>query len=151
LVQDIKSVFAVNKLNNQEKEELKLLLKSDQLCFNDINEHGVHLYGVKLKDEQVGYFGYELFGTLALFRSMVVVAEAQNKGYGALIWQQAMLKLIEEGVNEVYLLTNTASVFFKKQGFEIVARSSAPAPILATTEFKEFCLDDSVCMKIKLK
>jgi amino-acid N-acetyltransferase len=151
LIQDKKLVFAVNKLNNKEKEELKHLLKSDQLCFNDINEHGIHLYGVRIKGEQVGYFGYQLFGALALFRSMVVVAVAQNKGYGSLIWQQAKIKLSEEGVKEVYLLTNTAAPFFKKQGFETVARSSAPEPILSTSEFKEFCPENSVCMRIKLR
>ena len=144
-------MLEINKLKKEDKEELKNLLSSNQLCFNDINEKGVRLFGVQLKNEVVGFFGYELFDNLALFRSMVVVPEAQNKGFGGLIWSQAKEKLQDEGVSEVYLLTNTAAPFFGKQGFVEVERSSAPEPILATTEFKEFCPADSVCMKIKLK
>ena len=143
-------MLEVNKLNEKEIAEFEHLLSSHQLCFNDVNEQGVHLFGVIFKDKLVGYFGYELFDKLALFRSMVVLPEVQNKGYGALIWRQAKEKLQDEDVNEVYLLTNTAAPFFHKQGFEEVARSSAPEPILATTEFKEFCPADSVCMKINL-
>ncbi len=143
-------MLEVNKLNEQEREELKHVLSLNQLCFNDINERGVHLFGVNLRDEHVGFFGYELFDNLALFRSMVVVAEARKKGYGTLIWQLAKNKLVAEGIKEVYLLTNTAASFFSKQGFTEVARASAPVAISDTTEFKEFCPADSVFMKINL-
>jgi len=143
-------MLEVNNLNEEEREGLKHLLRSDQLCFNDVNEQGVHLFGVRLKNELIGYFGYEIFANLALFRSMVVVPDGRNKGYGALIWSQAKEKLQDKGVNEVYLLTNTAAHFFSKQGFTEIARTSAPELILATTEFKEFCPADSVCMKINL-
>ena len=144
-------MLEVNKLKDEEREGLDHLLRSDQLCFNDINAHGVHLFGVHLKDELIGYFGYELFENQALFRSMIVVPEAKNKGYGTLIWHKAKEKLHSEGVNEVYLLTNTAAPFFSKQGFIEIDRGSAPAAILATNEFKEFCPADSVCMKINLR
>ncbi len=143
-------MLEVNKLKKAELSALEHLLRSDQLCFNDINEQGVHLFAVSLNNESVGYFGYELFNNKALFRSMVVITTARNKGYGYLMWQQAKKKLKEKGVTEVYLLTNTAAPFFNKQGFTVVDRSSAPEVILATSEFKEFCPEDSTCMKIKL-
>jgi amino-acid N-acetyltransferase len=141
----------VNKLSRKERETLKHLLKSDQLCFNDINQQGVHLFGVTYKDEVIGYFGYELFDNQALFRSMVVVPAARDKGYGSLIWDQAKKKLVAEKVNEVYLLTNTAAPFFSKQGFAEVPRSLAPEAIANTNEFIEFCPEDSVFMKIDLR
>ena len=143
-------MLEVKTLNQEEREELKHLLSSNQLCFNDMNEQGVHLFGVLFKDKNIGFFGYELFEDVALFRSLVVAAEARNKGYGALIWQQAKIKLAAAGVSDVYLLTNSAAPFFHKLGFGEVVRSSAPEAILATTEFKEFCPADSVCMKINL-
>jgi amino-acid N-acetyltransferase len=143
-------MLEVKKLEEDETGALQHLLKSDQLCFNDINDQGVHLFGVHLNDELVGYFGYELFKNQALFRSMVVVPRARNKGYGSIIWNQAKEQMVTEGISDVYLLTNTAAPFFSKLGFEEMARASAPEPILATTEFKEFCPADSVCMKIKI-
>ena len=60
------------------------------------------------------------------------------------------MKLKQNQVTEVYLLTNTAAPFFGKQGFTVIERASAPAAILATSEFKEFCPDDSICMKMNL-
>ena len=143
-------MLTVKNLNQEERDKLKQLLSSNQLCFNDMNEQGVQLFGVQFKNKNIGFFGYEAFADVALFRSMVVVTEARNKGYGALIWQQAKMKLTAAGINDVYLLTNTAAPFFSKQGFKQVARTSAPKPILATNEFKEFCPADSVCMKINL-
>ena len=143
-------MLEIKKLRDEEREGLEHLLRSDQLCFNDINAQGVHLYGVSLKEKLIGYFGYEHFANQALFRSMIVVPEAKNKGYGSLIWHNAKEKLQDEGVNEVYLLTNTAAPFFAKQGFVEIARESAPEAILATNEFKEFSPADSICMKINL-
>jgi N-acetylglutamate synthase-like GNAT family acetyltransferase len=140
----------ISKLKMGERVALEQLLSAHQLCFNDVNEQGVHLFGVRFKNNLVGYFGYELFENLALFRSMIVLPDVRNKGYGALIWHQAKEKLHDEGVKEVYLLTNTAAPFFSKQGFVEIVRTSAPESILATTEFKEFCPADSVCMKINL-
>jgi amino-acid N-acetyltransferase len=143
-------MLEVSKLKKEEIDRLGSLLKSDQLCFNDINNNGVHLYSVSYKDEAVGYFGYELFDNLALFRSMVVVPKVRNQGYGKLIWQQAKTRLEEAGVKEVFLLTNTASPFFAKQNFVIIERGSVPSSIADTTEFKDFCPADSICMKIDL-
>ena len=143
-------MLEVNKLSKEEIDQLGNLLKSDQLCFNDINDNGVHLFSVSYKNEIVGYFGYELFDDLALFRSMVVVPEARNRGYGGVIWQQAKTRLAEAGVKEVFLLTNTASPFFTKQNFATIERGSVPISIASTTEFKDFCPADSICMKIDL-
>ena len=143
-------MLEVSKLKKEEIDKLGSLLKSDQLCFNDVNDNGVHLFSVSYKDEVVGYFGYELFDNLALFRSMVVVPMARNQGYGKLIWQQAKTRLEEAGIKEVFLLTNTASPFFAKQNFVTIERGSVPTSIAGTTEFKDFCPDDSICMKIDL-
>ena len=142
-------MLSTSKLSDSEGDDLRLLLKLEKLCFNDVNKEGVHLYEVRLAEDVVGYFGIELFGDNALFRSMVVKPEGRNKGYGTLIWQLAEEKLKDKKVKEVFLLTNTASTFFSKQGFVIIARDSVPEAIATTTEFTEFCPDDSVCMKIK--
>ncbi len=145
-----KELISVNKLDNSERDKLKMLLKTEKLCFNDVNTNGVHLFEVKIVDHIVGYFGIELFGSYALFRSMVVKPAARNKGYGELIWQQARQKLLDKKAKEVFLLTNTAASFFSKQGFIEIPRSSVPDAIATTTEFVDFCPSDSVCMKIKL-
>ena len=137
-------------LSKEEQDALQLLLKSEKLCYNDISEDGVKLYGVKIRHVHVGYFGFEQFGEDALFRSMLVQPDARIRGYGTLIWAEAKNILKEKGVKNVYLLTDTATNFFKKHGFDVVERSSVPKSIANTTEFVEFCPSSSTCMKFEI-
>ena len=137
-------------LTQEEQDALQELLKAEKLCYNDITEAGVKLYGVKIRHVHVGYFGFEQFGTEALFRSMLVQPDARKRGYGTLIWNEAKTLLQEVGVRNIYLLTESATTFFEKQGFIVIDRKTVPASIAATTEFKEFCPDSSICMKLTL-
>jgi amino-acid N-acetyltransferase len=137
-------------LSHEEQDALQEMLKSEKLCYNDISDDGVKLYGVSIKHVHVGYFGFEQFGENALFRSMLVQPDARKRGYGTMIWKEAKKTLKEQGVNSVYLLTNTAEDFFDKQGFAVIERKSVPESIANTTEFREFCPDSSICMKINI-
>ena len=137
-------------LSQEEQESLQELLMSEKLCYNDISDEGVVLYGVKIKHVHVGYFGFQKFGADALFRSMLVQPDARKRGYGTLIWNEAKAKLRETGVKNIYLLTDTATEFFTKQGFVIINRNSVPQSIAMTTEFQDFCPDSSICMKYKI-
>lgn len=143
-------MFKINYIENKDRQGLRSLLETENLCFNDISAIGVQIFEVKSTENIVGYFGYELYGTYALFRSMVVVPDYRKKGFGTIVWNEARKMLINEKVEDVFLLTNTAAPFFKNQGFAVVPRSSAPKDIASTTEFIEFCPGDSVCMMINL-
>jgi len=144
-------MLEVNYIENRDRQVLRSILKTENLCFNDINAAGVQIFEVRSMQKIIGYFGYELYGNYALFRSMVVAPDYRKKGHGNLIWQEAKKMLLINDVEDVFLLTNTAAPFFKRQGFEEVPRSSAPKDIASTTEFIEFCPGDSVCMMINLK
>jgi amino-acid N-acetyltransferase len=143
-------MFEVNNIAINERHAVQNLLESEGLCFNDVNNIGVQLLEVRSKKAIIGYFGYELYGNYALFRSMVVAPEFRKMGYGKLIWHEAKEKLINEHIDKVFLLTNTASAFFRSQGFVEIARDSVPEDIGSTTEFIEFCPSDSICMMINL-
>ena len=133
-----------------DRKVIHALLEKEGLCFNDINNESVHLFEVKSNKEVIGYYGYELYGNDALFRSMVVAPGFRKKGYGKLIWDEARGRLVNEHVENVFLLTNTAAASFKTQGFIEIPRASAPKTIASTTEFIEFCPGDSTCMMINL-
>ncbi|RLC71264.1 MAG: hypothetical protein DRI26_05505 [Chloroflexi bacterium] len=55
-----------------------------------------------------------------------------------------------KGVREIYLLTTTARGFFKKLGFEDVARAEVPMEIQETTEFKDMCPSSASCMRLRI-
>lgn len=138
-------------ISKEERSKVESLLESHKLCFNDLNESGVYLFAAEAKDDTVGYYGYELHGQDALFRSLLVNEEHRGQGFGSEIMKLAIETLKNEQVEDVYLLTNTAPDFFTKHGFEIVNRADVPEAIGKTVEFKDFCPDDSVCMHLKLK
>ena len=143
-------MLEVSNISINYRQAVEALLEMEGLCFNDINNEEVHLFEVKSNKEVIGYFGYELYDNNALFRSMVVAPEFRKKGYGKLIWDEAKERLVNEHVDKVFLLTNTADQFFKTQGFVEIPRASVPKDIASTTEFIEFCPSDSTCMTINL-
>ena len=131
---------------SKDLDKIQSLLSANKLCFNDINQDGVSLFVVEKNDHHIGYFGVELFGKDGLFRSMIVLPGEGDKGYGVGIWGLALKMMKEKGVQDVYLLTNTAAPFFERQGFKVFDRKAVPDVIGQTSEFVEFCPNDSVCM-----
>ena len=136
---------------SNELPHLEALLKANKLCFNDLESQGVELFSVTKEDTLVGYFGYEVFGDNALFRSFIVVPEEQGKNYGVHIWNMAKEQLKERKVKHVYLLTNTATDFFAKVGYTLFERAQVPESIAQTSEFVTFCPSDSICMRYEIE
>lgn len=136
---------------SEELSHLEALLKAHKLCFNDLESQGVELFSVTKEDALVGYFGYEVFGEDALFRSFIVVPEQRTKNYGKLMWEMAKKQLKESKVKHIYLLTNTATEFFLKVGYKLFERTKVPDVIAQTSEFTTFCATDSVCMQYEIE
>jgi amino-acid N-acetyltransferase len=94
----------------------------------------------------VGVIGLEAYGRAALVRSLAVEPAFRGRGIAgelnALIFGLAQ----RLGVDELYLLTLTASDYFAKLGFQRVNRDDVPESIQATNEFRLLCPQTAVCM-----
>lgn len=97
-----------------------------------------------------GLVGLELFGDVALLRSLVVAPERRGTGEGAALLAHAEDQARAKGVRSLYLLTTTAETFFAKRGYQRAARDSAPAAIRATREFAGICPASSAFMTRQL-
>lgn len=92
----------------------------------------------------------ELYGEVALLRSVAVATTLRGQGLGRRM-TQAMLGLAgERGVREVFLLTETAEQFFEGFGFAGVDRASVPAAIRSTVEFASACPASATVMRLEL-
>jgi len=94
----------------------------------------------------VGAVGLELKGRCALLRSLAV-----NTLYRKQKIATRLVSKIEDyakslSVDDLYLLTLTAEAFFKKHGYRMTTRESAPAGIQQTGEFNNLCPSSAVCM-----
>ncbi len=99
----------------------------------------------------VGLVGLELFGRVALLRSLVVTPVSRTAGIGRQLVAHAEAYAASRGVRSIYLLTTTAEGFFAARGYSRVDRDTAPAPIRSTREFADLCPSTSAFMVKQLE
>ncbi|WP_262029244.1 arsenic resistance N-acetyltransferase ArsN2 [Microvirga sp. Mcv34] len=92
-----------------------------------------------LGGSQVGYGGFERYGSDVLLRSMVVLPEMRGQGIGRNMTLLLMRRAFDQGARTAYVLTTSARPFFEAQGFKAINREEAPASILATRQASSLC------------
>ena len=127
------------------------LLAAAQLPTEDLTAaHCEHFFFAGSPTEPTGLVGLELFGNVALLRSLVVAPDRRGTGEGAALLRHAEDHARAQGVGTLYLLTTTAESFFAKHGYQRAPRDSAPAAIRATREFSGICPASSAFMMRQL-
>lgn len=127
-------------------ERVKSLLDANGLPSQDVRATGAWFFLAYANTECIGTGGVEIHGSDGLLRSVVITESNRGQGYGA-----ALCDSLEEyaGTNEVetlYLLTTTAAAFFRRCGYDAVAREDVPKRIRDTTEFTDLCPASATCM-----
>jgi amino-acid N-acetyltransferase len=96
--------------------------------------------------ERVGVGALEVHGRAGLLRSVAVEPTARGTGVGTAVCDALAAAARDAGVERLYLLTTTASDFFRARGFVPCDRESVPAAVRATTQFAELCPDSAACL-----
>lgn len=122
------------------------LLEASALPTVDLTEAEVRFYGLTNGAELDGVVGLEPRGAAALLRSLAVRSSLRGSGSGTRLVRAAEAAAGAAGVDELWLLTTTAEEFFRRQGYQVVPRESAPAGLKATSEFRDICPASAVCM-----
>jgi amino-acid N-acetyltransferase len=136
---------------NPDVSAVKQLLSESSLPIEDITaQHLQHFFGCGSDLELEGLVGLELYGDVALLRSLAVASPRRGSGVGSGLVAHAERHAREQGVQSLYLLTNTAEKFFLRLGYTRIPREDAPAAIKGTKEFSGICPMSSVFMVKKL-
>jgi amino-acid N-acetyltransferase len=98
----------------------------------------------------VGCAGLETYGELGLLRSVAVDASARGTGVGTRLVEAVVSAARERGLRDLFLLTTTAAPFFERRGFASVRRSSVPAEIAASWEFRVGCPQTATIQRLVL-
>ena len=93
-----------------------------------------------------GVVGLESFGSAGLLRSLAVQASARGSGIASALVGELELRLHERGVQQLFLLTQTAEKFFRDRGYTPADRTDAPADVRDSAEFRSLCPASAVCM-----
>jgi amino-acid N-acetyltransferase len=128
------------------------LLVLCELPQKDISpEHLRRFFVLKERGEIIGVVGVVVCGRFGLLRSLAVAPRSRRRRFGFHLTEKAEEYAASLKIEVLYLLTVTAQGFFAKQGYQRVERTSVPAPIRWTAEFKDLCPATAVCMVKYLK
>jgi amino-acid N-acetyltransferase len=125
---------------NPEESVVKRLLSDAELPTADLTPgHMEHFFACGKKGDINGVIGLELYGPVALLRSLAVTSPERGRGLGMQLVAHAERYAHDRGVGALYLLTATAEPFFRRLGFERVCRDDVPEAIKATGEYSGIC------------
>jgi amino-acid N-acetyltransferase len=136
--------------NPDESAVKKLLSESDLPVADIVGQHLQHFFGCGSDLKLEGLVGLELYGEVALLRSLAVASSRRSAGLGSRLVAHAERHAQDQGVKSLYLLTTTAEAFFQRRGYARIPRENAPAAIKDTKEFAGICPVSSAFMVKKL-
>jgi len=127
-------------------EAVRGLLSAAGLPTSDLAVARPEFLVIRERDSLLGGGALQRFGTSALLRSVVVAEGHRSRGLGRQIVEALERRAAEQGVGQLILLTQTAADFFERGGYRFIERSSAPAAVQGSAEFRSLCPSTAVCM-----
>jgi len=125
--------------NNDDLPNILALLENNNLPTAGLREHLATTLVARQSDQIVGSVALELYGTTALLRSLAVDSSLRGQGLGQQLTQAALDLAKTHGMQEVYLLTETASEFFPRFGFKPIPRTEVAPAIHNSIEWSSAC------------
>lgn len=137
-------------LTAKQLEQLQELLRENHLPWQDCAQQLHHFFGLYSGQQLLAAGCLEPAGDTALLRSIVVQASARSQGLGQLMVDFLFQRARARGVEEIFLLTETATAYFAAAGFTQVTRDDLPEAIRQTRQFQSLCPQDAICMRLEL-
>jgi amino-acid N-acetyltransferase len=98
----------------------------------------------------LGTVGLECYGDAGLLRSLAVVPGRRGRRLGARLVEAVLGRAKENGIRTIYLLTDTATNFFPRFGFERIPREELDPRLGASQELQGACPETAVAMRLGL-
>lgn len=131
-------------------DAFRALLKSAGLPHQDLDYEKNILMAYYDGNTMIGTGALEIYGNHALLRSLAVNDAARGRSIGSQITNDLIEQARKKNIKSIYLLTESARLFFKRKGFKDVAREEAPKEVRSSSEFSHVCSDSAVCMVYEL-
>ncbi|HSL01707.1 MAG TPA: arsenic resistance N-acetyltransferase ArsN2 [Rubrobacteraceae bacterium] len=134
-----------------ELPEILALLEECGLPPDGLGDHLSSTLVARWKGRVVGSAALELYERTALLRSIAVRRDLRGAGLGGRLTAVTLNLALELGVEEAYLLTETASSFFPRFGFRRIPRSKVPEDVRRSVEFVSACPAGARAMALTLR
>jgi amino-acid N-acetyltransferase len=129
-----------------ERADIAALLARSRLPVADLDTSDIEFLVAEDAGGIVGAVGLETHGSSGLLRSLVVDESRRGAGLGAALVDAIEARAGERRIDQLVLLTTTASDFFARRGYSLIARDAAPEPVRRSAEFRSLCPASSACM-----
>jgi len=130
---------------------IESLLLANALPTAGAREHLATFLVATMAGEVVGVAGAEIYGDLALLRSVAVKPALHGRGIGRRVLEQLLFEARRRDIARLYLLTESAPEYFARHGFTRIARHEAPSALRASVEFQGVCSSAAELMVLTLR
>lgn len=120
-------------------EALEGLLDLCLLPSDDIYNTYLQFFGIKRAGKLVAVVGLEPYDSIALLRSLAVLPDYRGLGLARRLVNFAEQQASYQGIQSFYLLTTTASNFFRALDYQLAERATTPLCIQQTAQFSSLC------------
>lgn len=127
------------------------LLKKNQLPLQGVEKHLQDFIVISEDRHLIGCAGLEIYGMVALLRSVAIREDRRRQGLGKSIIKEIFNLARKREIKELFLLTTTAPDFFNKMGFKRIERAKADSSIQQTEEFSRLCPCSAIVMVKELQ
>lgn len=127
------------------------LLEANELPLDGAQTHLATYLVATLDENVVATAGAEVYGDVALLRSVAVAPALQRQGIGKVLVSRLLEEAKRRQIAKVFLLTVTAPEYFVRLGFKRDARDNVPAALQASAEFQGACPADAKLMSVTLQ
>jgi len=143
--------WTIRPADGKDYPAIEKLLKTLHLPTQGVKKH-LREFVVMVSDGRIiGTVGLEIHGNKALLRSLGVSENHRNQGHGRSLVQAVLARALEMGINELFLLTQTARDYFSGLGFQVVTREVVDETVKSSIEFQSACPASAVCMRLRMK
>ncbi|HEY4082489.1 MAG TPA: arsenic resistance N-acetyltransferase ArsN2 [Burkholderiaceae bacterium] len=118
---------------------VEALLVANKLPLDGAREHLSNYLLALSNGEVVGSAGAEIYGAIALVRSVAVAPGLQKRGIGRLLLERLIQEARSRNASALYLLTVTAPEYFAQYGFKRGQIEQAPEALKASAELQGAC------------
>lgn len=137
----------INQANSKNREAIVSLLQSASLPVEDLPQELQHFFIATDNRYVIGAIGLETYERNGLLRSLVVKPEYRKMKIAAGLINELEKLARTLGLQNIYLLTETAQNYFSMKGYETIGRDDAPESLKQSTEFSHVCPSSAILMK----
>jgi N-acetylglutamate synthase-like GNAT family acetyltransferase/thioredoxin reductase len=126
------------------------LLEANKLPLDGAREHLSNYLLATDDDEIVGCAGAEVYGSVALLRSVAVAPRLRGRRVGRALVTRMLEEAARRQIGSIHLLTVTAPEYFSQFGFKRGPIEHAPLALKASAEMSGACPACSAFMSLRL-